>query len=286
MLEMTQKLGFEYATDRLAADIVHVAPFSSETKRMSTVVKTNEFQLAFGKSDAGGYLLHTKGASEIILKDCASYVDAMGVIVTFTDESREVFSAIIQSFAEGALRTIGVAVKPLDFKNGVVPEDVSITESRDGLILIGIFGIADPVRPEVPGAVAICQRAGIVVRMVTGDNKVTATAIARQCGILTEGGIVIEGPEFRKLSISQMDKLVPNLVVMARSSPLDKQILVQTLKRLGEVVAVTGDGTNDAPALKSANVGFSMGIAGTEVAKEASDIVLLDDNFARYFRVF
>jgi Ca2+-transporting ATPase len=118
--------------------------------------------------------------------------------------------------------------------------------------------------------------------MVTGDNKITATAIAKQCGILTEGGLVIEGPEFRKMGIEQMDKIVPNLVVMARSSPLDKQILVQTLKRLGETVAVTGDGTNDAPALKSANVGFSMGIAGTEVAKEASDIVLLDDNFARY----
>jgi Ca2+-transporting ATPase len=119
--------------------------------------------------------------------------------------------------------------------------------------------------------------------MVTGDNKITATAIARQCGILTEDGIVIEGPDFRKMSIDQMDKVVPKLVVMARSSPLDKQILVQTLKRLGETVAVTGDGTNDAPALKSANVGFSMGIAGTEVAKEASDIVLLDDNFARFF---
>jgi Ca2+-transporting ATPase len=136
----------------------------------------------------------------------------------------------------------------------------------------------------VKGLVSLSGIRGIILiyRMVTGDNKITATAIAKQCGILTEGGIVIEGPEFRKMSIDQMDKLVPKLVVMARSSPLDKQILVQTLKRLGETVAVTGDGTNDAPALKSANVGFSMGIAGTEVAKEASDIVLLDDNFARY----
>jgi Ca2+-transporting ATPase len=161
---MTQKLGFEYAADRSAAEIVHVAPFSSETKRMSTVVKTKDFQIAFSQADAGEYLLHTKGASEIILADCKSYVDAHGAIVAFTPESREVFAGIIQSFAEGALRTIGVAVKPLDYKQGVIPDESAITESSSGLILIGIFGIADPVRPEVPGAVGICQRAGIIVR--------------------------------------------------------------------------------------------------------------------------
>jgi Ca2+-transporting ATPase len=164
MLEMTRNLGFEYPADRSAAEIVHIAPFSSENKRMSTVVKTADFQVAFSKPEAGGYLLHTKGASEIILKDCDRYVDAKGNIVALTPPSRELFEGIIEGLAEGALRTIGVAVKPLDYKEGSIPEESAITESRSGLILIGIFGIADPVRPEVPGAVAICQRAGIIVR--------------------------------------------------------------------------------------------------------------------------
>jgi Ca2+-transporting ATPase len=115
--------------------------------------------------------------------------------------------------------------------------------------------------------------------MVTGDNIITAKAIAQQCGIYTPGGIAIEGPEFRQLSHDQMNKLIPILQVIARSSPEDKKILVSQLKELGETVAVTGDGTNDAQALKTADVGFSMGIAGTEVAKEASDIILMDDNF-------
>jgi Ca2+-transporting ATPase len=123
------------------------------------------------------------------------------------------------------------------------------------------------VRPEVPFSVATCQKAGICVRMVTGDNSETARAIAIQCGILTDDGVVIEGPDFRKMSLGEMNALVPRLEVMARSSPLDKQTLVQCLKRMGETVAVTGDG-------------FGMGIAGTEVAKKASDIVLLDDCFS------
>jgi Ca2+-transporting ATPase len=116
--------------------------------------------------------------------------------------------------------------------------------------------------------------------MVTGDNIVTAKAIAQECGIFTAGGVAIEGPKFRKLSSRQMTQIIPRLQVLARSSPDDKKILVTQLKKLGETVAVTGDGTNDAQALKTADVGFSMGITGTEVAKEASDIILMDDNFA------
>jgi Ca2+-transporting ATPase len=146
--------------------------------------------------------------------------------------------------------------------------------------MVGIFGILDPLRPEVPAAVKVCQKAGVKIRMVTGDSVATARAIARDAGILTEGGTLMEGHVFRKLSPAEMDLVLPKLQVLARSSPLDKQVLVNRLKFLGETVAVTGDGTNDGPALKSADVGFSMGIAGTEVAKEASDIVLLDDNFA------
>ena len=146
--------------------------------------------------------------------------------------------------------------------------------------MLGIFGIQDPLRPGVTEAVEQCQRAGVFVRRVTGDNIMTAKAIAQECGIYTPGGIAIEGPKFRQLSTRQMNQIIPRLQVVARSSPDDKKILVSRLKSLGETVAVTGDGTNDAQALKSADVGFSMGVAGTEVAKEASDIILMDDNFA------
>jgi len=144
---------------------------------------------------------------------------------------------------------------------------------------LGLAGIEDPLREGVPEAVKKCQRAGITVRMVTGDNILTAKKIAEDCGILTAGGIAITGPELRSLTPNQLDDILPRLQVVARSSPNDKYLLVSRLRQNGEVVSVTGDGTNDAPALKEADVGLSMGIAGTEVAKEASDIVITDDNF-------
>jgi Ca2+-transporting ATPase len=147
------------------------------------------------------------------------------------------------------------------------------------MVFVGMVGIKDPLRPGVHEAVRDCQRAGVIVRMVTGDNKVTAEAIAHDCGILQPNSIVLEGPEFRNMTKAQQDEIIPRLHVLARSSPEDKRILVKRLKDKGETVAVTGDGTNDAPALKMADIGFSMGIAGTEVAKEASAIILMDDDF-------
>ena len=148
------------------------------------------------------------------------------------------------------------------------------------MVLIAITGIEDPLREGVRDAVAKCHRAGVTVKMCTGDNVLTARSIAAQCGIFTKGGIIMEGPVFRRLSQQDRIEIVPRLQVLARSSPEDKKILVETLKKIGEIVSVTGDGTNDGPALKTAHVGFSMGIAGTEVAKEASDIILMDDNFS------
>ena len=148
------------------------------------------------------------------------------------------------------------------------------------LVLISITGIEDPLRDGVRDAVTKCHRAGVTVKMCTGDNVLTARSIATQCGIFTKGGIIMEGPVFRRLNQQDRMEIVPRLQVLARSSPEDKKILVETLKKIGEIVSVTGDGTNDGPALKTANVGFSMGIAGTEVAKEASDIILMDDNFS------
>ncbi|KAJ3002869.1 UNVERIFIED_CONTAM: hypothetical protein HDU68_005978, partial [Siphonaria sp. JEL0065] len=149
-----------------------------------------------------------------------------------------------------------------------------------GLIVAAIVGIEDPLRPGVIEAVKACQDAGVFVRMVTGDNIMTAKSIATKCGIYQRGGLVMEGEFFRNLSDEAMMDMIPKLQVLARSSPLDKQILVAKLKALGETVAVTGDGTNDGPALKMADIGFSMGIAGTEVAKEASSIILMDDSFS------
>jgi len=148
------------------------------------------------------------------------------------------------------------------------------------LTLIGITGIEDPLRKGVREAVAKCKNAGVRVTMCTGDNVLTARSIAQQCDIYTSGGIIMEGPHFRMLSPDVMKAIAPRLQVLARSSPEDKRILVETLKDRGDIIGVTGDGTNDGPALKTAHVGFSMGVTGTEVAKEASDIILMDDNFS------
>ncbi|KAI9101221.1 hypothetical protein DFS34DRAFT_462592 [Phlyctochytrium arcticum] len=296
ILNFTLGLGHPYTTDRERTKVVDVQPFSSERKRMSTIIETEldqafEQRLGYGSTAPAAtgqfrYIMCVKGASEIILRGCDSYVSVDGTIKPLNDTKRAELEASINKFANQALRTICAAFKPVQHSGEASgaqtkkKEDGGPQDDEHGLTLCAIFGIQDPVRTEVPGAVNTCQKAGITVRMVTGDNVATARAIAKECAILTEGGLVMEGPVFRKMSEGQMDTELPKLQVLARSSPLDKQILVRNLKRLGETVAVTGDGTNDAPALKGSDVGFSMGITGTEVAKEASDIVILDDNFA------
>jgi len=160
------------------------------------------------------------------------------------------------------------------------PAQVEYDDLAIDLTLIGITGIEDPLRDGVREAVASCKMAGVRVTMCTGDNVLTARSIAQQCGIYTTGGIIMEGPHFRLLSQDIMKAIAPRLQVLARSSPEDKRLLVETLKERNDIVGVTGDGTNDGPALKTANVGFSMGVTGTEIAKEASDIILMDDNFS------
>lgn len=194
-----------------------------------------------------------------------------------TSEVREELLHEIDVYAADALRNIAMGYR--DFTEDEAPKDWTAPPEAE-LTFIGLVGILDPVRPSVPAAVKACQEAGILVRMVTGDNLMTAIAIAKRCGILKDWGIAIEGPDFAKLSYEEIDDILPRLQVMARSSPTDKYTLVTRLRHNGEVVSVTGDGTNDAPALKAADVGLAMGIAGTEVAKEASDIIIMDDNFA------
>jgi Ca2+-transporting ATPase len=264
---------------RSNATITQLIPFDSARKCMGVVIQLEN----------GRYRLYVKGASEILLEKCTEIIhdptrDSSSS--PMTDDNRQTLTSLIDNYASRSLRTIAMVYRDFDRwpakgartvegdRNETVFEDIF-----KKMVLLSIVGIQDPLREGVPEAVRTCQNAGVVVRMVTGDNLITAKAIAGECGIFTEGGIIMEGPAFRKLTKTKMDQVIPRLQVLARSSPEDKRILVKRLKELGETVAVTGDGTNDAPALKTADVGFSMGIAGTEVAKEASAIILMDDNF-------
>ncbi|KAL4939963.1 hypothetical protein BDV06DRAFT_27589 [Aspergillus oleicola] len=263
------------------ASIAQMVPFDSGRKCMAVVIKIDN-----GKK----YRMLIKGASEVLLAKSTRIIrDPTKSLEEgpLNDKDRSEIDNVINSYATQSLRTIGLVYR--DFtewppRGAPTQEEDRSLASFDhifkDMVMFGVFGIQDPLRAGVTDSVQQCQRAGVFVRMVTGDNIVTAKAIAQECGIFTPGGVAIEGPKFRKLSSRQMTQIVPRLQVLARSSPDDKKILVSHLKKLGETVAVTGDGTNDAQALKTADVGFSMGITGTEVAKEASDIILMDDNFA------
>jgi Ca2+-transporting ATPase len=250
----------DYKKVREGADIVQMIPFSSELKAMGVVVKVGN-----------KYRLYAKGASEILTKNCSSHVvvnhkrsgDELGS-VAFTEETRENIARSIIFYANQSLRTLAMCYR--DFESwppagfNTSSEEVPFEQIAKELTLISVTGIEDPLRPGVREAVQQCHRAGVAIKMCTGDNVLTARSIANQCGIFTAGGIVMEGPVFRKLSPADRNEIVPRLQILARSSPEDKKLLVQTLKDQGEVVGVTGDGTNDGPALKLANVGFSMGI--------------------------
>ncbi|KAL8494567.1 hypothetical protein ACS0TY_025403 [Phlomoides rotata] len=266
LLEFGRFIGGDFQSERQATKLVKVEPFNSEKKRMGVVLEI----------PGAGFQAHCKGASEIILAACDKTLNLDGEVVLLDERMVNHFTDTIEQFANEALRTLCLAYKDLE---GEFSAETPIP--FEGYTLIGIVGIKDPVRPGVKESVAICRSAGVVVRMVTGDNINTAKAIARECGILTDGGIAIEGPEFRMKSDEELQKLIPNLQVMARSSPMDKHTLVRHLRTtFGEVVAVTGDGTNDAPALHEADIGLAMGISGTEVAKESADVIILDDNFS------
>ncbi|XP_010505940.1 PREDICTED: calcium-transporting ATPase 4, plasma membrane-type-like [Camelina sativa] len=262
ILEFGLLLGGDFGAQRKEHKILKIEPFNSDKKKMSVLIALPR----------GGARAFCKGASEIVLKMCENVVDSSGESVPLTEERIKSISDIIEGFASEALRTLCLVYKDLDeAPSGDLPDG--------GYTMIAVVGIKDPVRPGVREAVQTCQAAGITVRMVTGDNISTAKAIAKECGIFTEGGLAIEGSEFRDLSPHEMRNIIPKIQVMARSLPLDKHTLVSNLRKIGEVVAVTGDGTNDAPALHEADIGLAMGIAGTEVAKENADVIIMDDNF-------
>jgi len=258
---------FAYVAGREKHEVAQRYHFTSARKRMSTAVPMN-----------GGVRLHVKGASEMVVKLCTKMMQTDGSVTDFSADDLAAAEKAITDMASTGLRTLCIAYVDLDTAPGALGEE----PPEANLTLLGVAGIKDPIRPETAEAVRLLRQAGVVVRMVTGDNKLTAEAIAREAGILEDGddGLILEGPVFRKMSQSEKEAVAVKIRVLARSSPADKLTLCNLQKSLGEVVSVTGDGTNDAPALKDADVGFALGIAGTEIAKEACDIVILDDNIA------
>ncbi|QPC76878.1 hypothetical protein HYE68_007630 [Fusarium pseudograminearum] len=279
------------AIERSNHPITQMFPFNSQRKCMGAVV-----QIPGPTKDKPKHRLFIKGASEIVLGECTTILGdpTQGPSTeSLSDNHKDGIKSVITSYATNSLRTIGLAYRDFESWPPVLtlrPEDeantdIDLTDLVHNLTWMGVVGIQDPVRKGVPEAVIDCGIASVNVKMVTGDNVETARAIALNCGILTEANMsepnaVMQGVDFRKLTEAERSTVVKQLRVLARSSPEDKRVLVKTLRSLGEIVAVTGDGTNDAPALKAADVGFSMGITGTEVAKEASDIILMDDNFS------
>lgn len=268
MLVLSEKLGCEYKRLQTKYPPTKKWGFTSARKRMSTIV-----------AKEGSYRLYCKGAAEIVIGLCNYYVTPDGLNKEpISDSLRKNLRGQIEGYSRQGLRALTLAYRDFDSARWGDNNDGSGFE--EDLTLIGVVAIEDPLRPEVPDSVLRCQRAGIMVRMVTGDNILTARKIASDCHILTPEGNAMEGPAFEQLTDTEALNILPTLQVLARSRPQDKLRLVELLTNSGEVVAVTGDGTNDAPALSAASVGLAMGLAGTEVAKNAADIIILDDNFA------
>ncbi|MCD6445565.1 cation-translocating P-type ATPase [Candidatus Bathyarchaeota archaeon] len=250
---------------------INEIPFSSERKRMTTVHESGEKKIAY-----------MKGAPEIVLERCTK-VYMNGKARRLTSETRKKILAINEAMAVQALRNLGFAYKELLESKTSLSE-----EEEEGFVFLGIIGMIDPPREEVKDAIHMCRKAGIKVVMVTGDHKLTAVAVAKKLNLIgekeNEEGRVLTGAELDKLSDEEFEKVVENVVIYARVSPEHKVRIVKALRKKGYICAMTGDGVNDAPALKMADIGVAMGITGTEVTKEASDMVLTDDNFATIVR--
>ncbi|MGD8192658.1 calcium-translocating P-type ATPase, SERCA-type [Brevibacillus ginsengisoli] len=240
-------------------------PFDSDRKMMSVVEKTSDGQLT----------LLTKGAVEALLYRC-SHILWQGEVVPLTTRIRNVVMDKTEDMARKALRVLGFGYKPLATYQSGQP----LISVESGLVFVGMVGMIDPPREEVTQAISLCRQAGIKTVMITGDHKITAEAIGRQIGLLRGMQEVMEGSELNELSDEQLTVCVEKVSVFARVSPEHKLRIVRALQARGHVVAMTGDGVNDAPAIKSADIGIAMGITGTDVTKEASDLVLRDDNFA------
>jgi P-type Ca2+ transporter type 2C len=253
---------------------VQEIPFDSERKRMTTLhqIKQKDGDFSFNCPSTVAFI---KGAPDIVLDLCSQIV-TNGKAVPITEENKKQVLGMNQEMARQALRVLGVAYRPLD----QIPSACSSETVETQLTFVGLMGMIDPARPEVKEAVKVAQGAGLKSVMVTGDYKDTAEAIAREIGILTPGGKVLTGTELDKMSDDDLAKVVDKVDVCCRVSPANKTKIVDAFKAKGYVVAMTGDGVNDAPALKRANIGVAMGITGTDVSKETAHMVLTDDNFA------
>ena len=276
---MAGKAGVE--RDQWLARLPRVAefPFSSERKRMSVICtvepEVSNQALQNGLIDAQDYVMFTKGSPELTLERC-DRIHTGNSIVPVTQEQRAQILTQNDQMAGNGLRVLGFAYKPLTN----VPPDNSQETSESGLVWLGLVGMLDAPRPEVRDAVAKCRKAGIRPIMITGDHQLTARAIAADLGIAQASDRVLIGQELERMSQDELEQQVDLVSIYARVSPEHKLRIVQALQKRGRFVAMTGDGVNDAPALKQADIGIAMGITGTDVSKEASDMVLLDDNFA------
>ncbi|GIP36724.1 calcium-translocating P-type ATPase, SERCA-type [Paenibacillus sp. J31TS4] len=239
-------------------------PFDSERKRMSVVVK-----------HSGGQWVMAKGAPDMLLDAC-SYVLWENKIIPFTATLKQKVMAANEGMAKSALRVLGLAYRELKTHETCETEE----QAEANLVFVGLAGMIDPPRREVYDAIQHCKKAGIRTVMITGDHQTTAEAIAKQLGMLPSGGRVVNGQQLAAMSDEQLDKSIESIYVYARVSPEHKLRIVKALQRQGHVVAMTGDGVNDAPAIKAADIGISMGMNGTDVSKEASALILSDDNFA------
>lgn len=260
LVDIALKLGF---TKNIYNEMPRVdeIPFDSERKLMTTVHMVN-----------GKYIVFTKGGIDELLANCTSYVQD-GVQKQNLNEYKYRINEVNETMAKDALRVLGFAYKELDYK----PE---VQDLEKDLIFVGMYGMIDPPREEAKLAVEKCNSAGIKTVMITGDHKITATAIAKKLGILKNENEAITGQELDKLTDEELEKNIRNYSVYARVAPEHKVRIVKAWQKQGEVVAMTGDGVNDSPALKQADIGCAMGIVGTDVAKEAADVILTDDNFA------
>lgn len=277
--------GFRKADLESVFPRVAEVPFDSSRKRMTTVHAVPAFPPSL-PNELGGLwdgilgaegapkLILAKGAVDSLLEICSSvWVD--GRAEPLSQGWRVRIDAANARLAQAGRRVLGLAFRPLD----TLPASNHLATLERDLIFVGMFGMIDPARPEVRDAVQVCRSAGIRPVMVTGDHPLTAQAIAHELGI-ANGGRILIGPELERLTVEELEALVDEIAIFARVSPEHKLKIVQALQRCGHIVAMTGDGVNDAPALKKADIGVAMGISGTDVAKEASDMVLLDDNFA------
>ncbi|KAH9805644.1 calcium-transporting ATPase 8 plasma membrane-type [Citrus sinensis] len=282
ILQWGMKLGMNFEAVRSECSVLHVFPFNSLKKRGGVAVQLPNSEVH----------IHWKGAAEIVLDSCTGYIDTDDRLVQMDEDKLLTFKKAIEDMASSSLRCVAIAYRTYERER--IPDEEELSRwalPEDDLVLLAIVGIKDPCRPSVKDAIRLCRIAGVKVRMLTGDNIQTARAIALECGILTSEADatepnIIEGKSFRALSETQREEIAGKISVMGRSSPSDKLLLVQALRKRGDVVAVTGDGTNDAPALHEADIGLAMGIQGTEVAKESSDIIILDDNFASVVKKF